>query len=208
MLKIGLTGNYYSGYNEVGDIFEELGMPVFDADLIIKYMLNYSVEYVNKIKFAFGENIYYAGLLDLSKFDTNEKFDKLFDIIQLDLIKSYEKWRIKNWNKFYTIFKCSVLFERKLDANMNYTITTFTPELQRKHDLITTSQMPREMIDNILSNEMDELLKNQKATYVIHGYRGLSELRKSVNDVHRAIMKKNTQGILSNEENLYKNIFS
>jgi len=207
MLKIGLTGNFYSGYNEVGDLFEELGMPVFDADLIIKYMLNYSSEYMNKIKFAFGENIYYAGLLDLKKFDTNDKFNKLLDIIELDLIKSYEKWRIKNWNKYYTIFKCSVLFERGLDKNMNFNITTFTPELQRKQDILNATQMPRETIDNILSNEMDELLKNQKATYVIHGYRGLSEMRKSVSNVHKAIMNKNPQGVLFNE-NSVKNIIS
>jgi dephospho-CoA kinase len=163
---------------------------------------------MNKIKFTFGENIYYAGLLDLKKFDTNDKFNKLLDIIELDLVKSYEKWRIKNWNKFYTIFKSSILFERGLDKNMNFNITTFTPELQRKQDILNATQMPRETIDNILSNEMDELIKNQKATYVIHGYRGLSELRKSVNNVHKAIMNKNSQGVLHNDDSSAKNIFS
>ena len=162
MLKIGLTGNFYSKYNEVGDIFEEKEMPVYDADLVIKYMLNYSEEYQQKIKSKFGNNIYHAGLLDLNKFDNNDKFDKLFDIIQFDLIKSYEKWRLKNWNKFYTIFKCSVLFERGLDKSMNYTISAFSPQLRRKQDIINDTLIPREKIENILSNEMDELIKNQR----------------------------------------------
>ena len=43
-------------------------------------------------------------------------YDNDVEVIELDLLKAYEKWRINHWDKPYTIFKCSVLFERELSS--------------------------------------------------------------------------------------------
>lgn len=191
MFKVGITGNFYSGYDVVAEIFEEKGVPVFDADVIIKYILNYSYDHINKIKEVFGPNIYQAGLLDLSKFDTNLKFDKLFEIIQLDIFKKYETWRIKNWDSIYTIFKCSVLFERKFNDLMNFTITTYKPKHIRKSDLRNHTSMPLVTIDNIIDGEMDELVKNQKSTFVVHNYHTIEQLRSQIDQIHKSLISKN-----------------
>jgi dephospho-CoA kinase len=179
MLKVGLTGNFYSGYNEAAEMFESNGIPVFDADLIIKFMVNYSEKVIKKIKNKFGDDIYFLGLLDTKKFESNKDFEKLFEVIELNLLKAYEKWRIKHWDKPYTIFKCSILFERKLSSSMNYCISVFKPQIERKKDIQNLTKIPQLTIDTIISNEMDELTKNQKSDFVIHNY--ASYFRDSIN---------------------------
>jgi dephospho-CoA kinase len=36
MIKVGLSGNRYSGKNEVCNIFRKLTIPVFEADTVLK----------------------------------------------------------------------------------------------------------------------------------------------------------------------------
>jgi len=115
MYKVGLTGNYFSGQNEVAKIFEDYNVRVFDANLITKFLINYSPIHIPKIKKEFGPDIYSVGLLDLSKLNDNKSFNKLLDIIELDLLRAYEIFRKRYKNDFYTIFYFDYIFERNLD---------------------------------------------------------------------------------------------
>lgn len=215
MIKVGLTGNFWSGHNEVADLFEERDIKVFDADLVLKFILLYSQEHITKIQSKFGKEIYQSGLLDLKYFDDNRKFNQLFDIVQLDLIKAYEKWRIKNWNSVYTIFKSSVLFERDLDKHMNFTISVYRPSSLRKWDLTQNSQINKHIIDFIIDNEMDEVVKNTKSTYQVNNYSSMEisysertdNLKKQVEKIHVALLKKNQNNFHEyNRTESYKNM--
>jgi dephospho-CoA kinase len=199
MIKVGLTGNYYSGYQQVAEIFEEMGVPVFDADVVLKFMINYSEKHVDKIKKSFGEDIYNYGLINTKMLENKKSFDKLLDVVQIDMIKSYEKWRIKNWNKCYTIFKSSILYERDLDNSMNFNITTYRPKNTRRNDLITHSSMPTTKIDSILNGEMDELIKNRKADYIIHNYNreeyniNTQYVKEQIQHINKSLLKKESR---------------
>lgn len=196
MLKVGLTGNFYSGYDNAAFLFESRGIPVFDADLVLRFMVNYSEKIIKKIKQKFGEDIYFLGLLDMKKFETNKEFDKLFEVVELDLLKAYEKWRVKHWDKPYTIFKSCVLFERKLNTSMNFSITVFKPQIERKKDVQNLTDIPLSTSDSIFSNEMDELLKNQKSDFVIHNYKSYFRdsidmgISNQLSNIHKALSKK------------------
>jgi len=203
MYKVGLTGNFYSGYNEVAEIFEAKGVPVFDADVVLKFMLNYSEKHIRKIKEKFGNDIYKMCLLDTKMINTNKEFDKLLDVVELDLVKAYEKWRIKNYNSHYTIFKSSIIFERKIEKFMNFNISVFRPKTERRRELTIFTSIPPLTIDDILDNEMDELEKNGKSDYVIHNYgiskQGSSEfgVEAQINNINKALIKKgNLSGLL------------
>jgi dephospho-CoA kinase len=197
MLKVGLTGNFWSGHNQVAEIFEEKGIHVFDADLVLKFILLYSNTHIEKIKSKFGNNIYEKGLLDLKYFDNNSKFDSLLEIVQLDLIKAYEKWRMHKWDYPYTVFKSSILFEREMDRHMNYNINVCRPAPMRKFDLIHGTQMSKHTIDFIVDNEMDETMKSSKSTYTINmggmesSFHEKSEnLKSQVFNIDRALKNK------------------
>ena len=40
MLEIALTGCRYSGKSSVSKLFRKIGVPVFDSDTILKFILN------------------------------------------------------------------------------------------------------------------------------------------------------------------------
>ncbi len=170
MLKVGLTGNFNSGHRQVVEHFYKSRTPVFDADLAIKYFLNHKKETIEKIKDEFGVNSYSYGLINLFKFDTNKKFDKLLSVITPEIFSTYERFRAENHKYAYTVFLSSVLFEKKWDTFMNYNINVFNPHMLRKKEILTKSSIQIDMIEYILDNEMDEYEKNTKSNFVIHNY--------------------------------------
>ena len=42
MIKVGLSGNRYSGKNRVVAMFKQIGIPVFEADVILKFILQHN----------------------------------------------------------------------------------------------------------------------------------------------------------------------
>jgi len=205
MYKVGLTGNYFSGQDEVAKLFKDFNVPVFDANLITKFLINYSPTHISKIKKEFGSNIYSVGLLDLSEFNDNKSFNKLLDIIEFDLLKSYEIFRKKYKNEFYTIFYFDYIFERNLDKILNFNITSFRPKYYRKSNMRYFTSFPENIIEKILDNEMDHFTKNSKSDYVIQNYNKdgdpLSDivigLENQVKLTHKRIMSKKSQEAVS-----------
>ena len=170
MFKIGLSGSYHSGIEVVADKFKSRGTPVFDADVIMKWMINQSPKHTRMIKDNLGEDIYQGDRLDLRKFESNSDYELMLDCIELDLYKCYELWRSKNSKQPYTVFKSSVLFERSMNKSMNFNISVFIPKNKRRIDLMTNTYILSSAIDSILDGEMDELVKNSKADFIIHNY--------------------------------------
>jgi len=205
MLKVGLTGNHYSGQYEVSHLFDDLDVPIFDANLITKFILNYSPQHINKIKKSFGDDAYEMGVLNLKNFNSNKDFDKLFDLIELDLLKAYERFRLNNSDSFYTIFKFDFIFERLIEKHLDFTICCYRPKLNRKSDMKYLTNYSFYLIDKILDNEMDEIHKNSKADYVVQNYNKNGDyksdivigLKSQIQNIHRQIMKKKNKSILS-----------
>ena len=183
MIKVALTGNFKSGHREIADIFIQNNTPVFDADLMMKYLLNFNKKMILKIKQNFGPNTYTYGLINFNKFEDTKKFNKLIDIIQPELFSKYENFRQKNYKFPYTIFLSSILFERGWNDKMNYTITTFKPQMLRRKSLINQTQMPNDMIDFILDNEYCEFIKNSKSNFVLHNYGEGNSEKKIENEI-------------------------
>ena len=55
MLTIGLTGGIGSGKSEVAGMFNQLGVPVIDADVIAHQLVKPGTEALSEITAAFGE---------------------------------------------------------------------------------------------------------------------------------------------------------
>jgi dephospho-CoA kinase len=206
MLKIGLTGNMCSGHDKVAKIFRNMNVPVFDADVAIKFLLNYREDMIKNIRIQFGDNIFDKGIIQPSKFNSTEKFDRLLDIIELELLKLYESWRLCHKSSSYTVFKCSILFERNLDKNMNYTISSFRPRYERAQSLVQTGLTMIQAYD-ILDSELDELQKNQRSTWIINNDEDVILQTKKI---HEIILSKSIKGILDNidYQSSMKNMFT
>jgi len=206
MLKVGLTGNICSGYIEVAKILRNFDVPVFDADIAFKFLLNYRQDITYNVRLKFGNDIIRRGLIDPTKFNSTEKFDKLLDLAQPSVLKLYDSFRYANSKAPYTVFKSSILFERGLDSEVNYTISTFKPKDSRAMHLSKEASIRLVEAYDIIESEMDELSRNQKSTHIIHNYDNLSLLTQA-KEIHDKIESKSIIKILDKTNNNYKNIF-
>lgn len=198
MYKVGLTGNYYSGQQEISQLFAEYNVKIFDANLLTKFFLNFSPLHIRKIQSYFGDNSYQMGLLNLSKFQTNSKFNELLDLVEFDILKTYESFRQKHKNEFYTIFYYDFIFERNLNSYFNFNINCHRPKKAREYDIQYFTEMSESKIKEILDNEMSEITKNSKSDYIIQNFNENGDyksdivigLQNQIFNVHKKIMSK------------------
>ncbi len=190
MLKIGLTGNKYSGKNTVIKYFKTLNVPVFDADVITRFILNYNSQVLVKVKERFPNNITASGFFDSQKFDTESKIEELLDIIEFDMIEAYNRWLLKHKDEEYTIFKSSVLFERGLNKNFDKIINVFCPLRMRaeRYEGTSLAYVNKHTLMDTMRQEMDEYTKNNKSDHVIHNYDTSLSLDTQIYDFHSHII--------------------
>lgn len=171
MITLGLSGSRYSGKNTVVEIFNRIGVPVFDADLILKFILNHNHELLGEVRKELGSDIFINHQLDLRGLKSST-FDKILDIVQDDLFNAYKKFNDKNERKgaIYTIFHSSILFERQWDKKVDLSITVFSPEGDRlKRARYQTNEGLLNIRDR-MKTEMDPLEKNEMADYILNNF--------------------------------------
>lgn len=193
MLKIGLTGNLNSGFINAAELFKLHEVPVFEADIALKFLLNYKEDLCRKIRIELGSSVYNKGILDYNKFSTTEKFDRLIDIVEADLFKLYNNFCVKNRDKSYTIFKSSIIFERNWDKKLDEVICTFRPKDDRALEISKQNNIRLVDAYSIVESEMDELIKNQRSKWIMHNYDKLSLLAQSKSihdDIEKLSFKK------------------
>lgn len=193
MIKVGLTGNRYSGKDRIAKLFEQISIPVFNADVVLKFILQYNLEIDKRIKIELGHTAYnLSGYLDPQKFNSTEKFNRLIDIVEPELFKAYEKFQLKKAkDSVYTIFHSSILFERDWNKKMDYNITTFAPKVERIKR--ANSQEPAlltQVLYGLMANEVDDLEKNKLSTYIVHNYADAIDITKQVDNIDQQLIDK------------------
>lgn len=166
MLKIGITGNVYSEHEKIAKQFYNIGVPLFDADVVIKFILNYRQDYIDLIRKKVGDHVFYHSYLEPSKM-TYYDFNTILDLIKSEVFNSYEKWRLRYKHNYYTMFLCSVLFEKEWNVHMNFNINVYRPESTRIEDFKKNNYY---FNSDIFNNEMSDSDKNTIANWVIHNY--------------------------------------
>lgn len=191
MLKIGLTGNRYSGKKVVAKCFKSLGIHVFDADVVMKFIINYNNQVFSNIKKEFGEEVSNLGLIDTQRFNSDEKMDKLFDLVEFDMWEAYNRFLLKHSSEPYTVFKSSILFERKLKTNFDKTINVFCPAKVRADRYSKSSLAGLSMwnVLEVMKQEMDEYEKNVLSDYIIHNYDDIQPVDSQINYIHTDLLE-------------------
>ena len=170
MIKVGLSGNRYSGKNRVVNIFKQIGVPVFEADVILKFILQHNYELQAEISDKLGRVYFKNGLLNEEKVKCDGKFSKILEIVKPDLMSAWNRFLKKNKGAIYCIFHSSILFESNLYKEMNQNISVFAPFSDRVDRCKYLTNKSVSSIYSLVKTEMDELDKNKLSKYVIHNY--------------------------------------
>jgi dephospho-CoA kinase len=202
MITLGLSGGRYSGKTTTTEVFKRIGVPIFDADLILKFILNHNHELLGEVRKTLGSDIFMNHQLDFRRLK-GKTFDKILDIVEDDIFNAYRKFNVKKEEKgaIYTIFSSSILFEREWDKKLDMSISVFAPEGDRLKRARYQTNEGLLCIRDKMKTEMDPLTKNEEADFIINnfnngevvGYIGLQpsklpNLLKQVNQVDQKII--------------------
>lgn len=204
MVKVGLSGNRYSGKNRVATIFNQIGVPVFEADVIIKFILNHNYELQGEISDRVGRLYFKDGALNEEKVKKDGVFSKIVEVIEPELYRAWRNFQDKNYKSIYCIFHSSILFEREWNKAMDSNITVFAPYTDRVDRCKFLSNKSVSSIYSLSKSEMDELEKNKLSTYIIHNYNNDSpfygDALKQVNEIDKKIIDKFLKDKMSDKE--------
>ena len=199
-MKIGLTGNRYSGKDTVAKIFGKMHVPVFDADVVFKFLVNHDLGIKDLMRTKFGESIYglQDDLLVPNMIKSDSDFNGMVESVEFEMRKAYEKFRVKNKESLYTIFKSSILFEAGWNVFMDYNISVFCSKRERIDRAKLVTAMSLSKIGEMLKGEMDETVKNGLSDYVIHNYETGADFDtiEQVNNIDKKMVDKYLEKII------------
>jgi dephospho-CoA kinase len=172
MLKIGITGGIGAGKSTVAGIFKVLGVPVFDADVTAKNILNTDPILREQIAAAFGSETYKKGLLDRKYlatlvFNNPNQLAKLNALVHPATIAAADKWASRFTDKPYIIKEAALLFEARTNEGLDYIIGVTAPVELRMTRVMDRDQVSREEVLNRMQHQLDDTEKMKRCNFVI-----------------------------------------
>ena len=176
MIKVGLSGNRYSGTDQICDILRKLTIPVFEADIVLKFIINHDITVSADIRSKLKHLHNNSGYIDPRLIKTKKEAEIVLESAQHELMSAYDKFSEKNKSSIYTIFHSSVLFEKEWHKLMNHNIAVFCPKITRMERCRELTKNKISDIAYLMRTEIDDLDKNKMANFVVHNYDGSKPL--------------------------------
>jgi dephospho-CoA kinase len=187
MIILGLTGSIGMGKSTTAKLFEEAGVPVYDADATVHRL--YEGEAAPAIEAAFpGSTV--NGEVDRTKLSARVVHDPaamkaLEGIVHPMLGASRQKFLLdaEHSGAPVAVFDVPLLFEtggeKRVDAVV---VVTTSPEVQRARILARDNMTP-EKLDAILARQLPDAEKRARADFVVDTSDGLEPVRARIRDI-------------------------
>ena len=171
MLKVGLTGGIGSGKSIVAEIFKVLGIPVFDADIEAKKVMQGDPVLKQQLIIEFGEETFTEGELNrpwlaAQVFNNVFKLDKLNALVHPATITAANNW-MNAQSSPYVIKEAALLFEAGSAGNLDYIIGVAAPEHLRIQRIMQRSNYSREEIKSRMSKQIADNIKMKLCDFVL-----------------------------------------
>jgi dephospho-CoA kinase len=179
MLVIGLTGSIGMGKSTTAKILQDFGFPIYSADRAVHDLLKKGGRAVAPIARQFPQTLKRGAidrkLLGQAVFAHPELLAKLEKIIH-PLIRKAERDFLGQARKDKApaaILEIPLLFETKAEARCDLTFCVTAPRKIQHARVLSRPGMSAERLQAILSRQMPDKEKRQKADYVIPTGSGL-----------------------------------
>ncbi|EAE5922805.1 dephospho-CoA kinase [Listeria monocytogenes] len=185
---IGLTGSVATGKSTVSNMIQQAGIPLVDADIAARKVVEPGTEGLKEIVAYFGEEILLAdGTLDRAKlgeiiFKDKEKREKLNEITH-PRVKDYmleARERFFGAGEELVFFDIPLLFESHLESLVDQIVVVWTtPETELKR-LMERNNLTKEDALRRIESQMGIDEKARKADFVIDNNESLEKTQKQV----------------------------
>lgn len=181
---LGLTGSVGMGKSTVARMFEELGVPVFDADAVVHRLQGPGGALFGPIEAAFPGTAGPAGVdrakLGAAVFGDASSLARLEEIVHPAVRKARREFLLEHAGAPLVVFDIPLLFEKggveEVDAVL---VVSASPELQRARVLARAGMTP-ERFAGILALQLPDAEKRARADYVIDTGASLGATRAEV----------------------------
>tara|TARA_R110002051_G_scaffold192723_1_gene261267 strand:+ start:16820 stop:17401 length:582 start_codon:yes stop_codon:yes gene_type:complete len=190
-MVVGLTGGIGSGKSTVAELFEALGVPVYNSDKEAKKLMTRK-EIRNQISALFGEKAYLKGELN-RQFIATKVFNNAILLEELNAIvhpavkKHFIVW--KNKQKYpYVIQETAILFENGLEGRFDTVILVTAPEEVRINRVTNRDKVTVEEVQARIANQWSDEEKSKRSDFIINNI-DLTETTKKVHEIHIQLLK-------------------
>ena len=171
MKKIGLTGGIGVGKTYVSKIFQQMGIPIFNADEQAKKCMVDDANLKEAVQLAFGENMYLKGVLQkeaLAKivFNNAEALEKLNALVHPIVKQKFEDWCIMQSTSM-VIKEAAILFESDAHLGLDSVVCVCAPEKLRISRVQKRDGFSVEQIQSRMSKQMPQTEKEELADFLI-----------------------------------------
>lgn len=191
---VGLTGGIGSGKSAATERFEYHGVPVVDADVVSRQVVEPGMPALSAIVAHFGKRVLREdGHLDrpaLREIIFHDPAEKLWlEALLHPLIRDEIARQLQESDACYTILSSPLLLESGQDALVDRVLVIDVPEsLQLKRTLARDDSSP-ETVRAIMDAQMSRKHRLSQATDVISNDRDLPLLHKAVDQQHEYYLR-------------------
>lgn len=171
-LKIGITGGIGSGKSTICNIFAQLGVPVYNADEMAKWLMQHQPALQQAIKKIFGTKAYVtndtlnrAHIAKLA-FANPNMLKQLNAVVHPAVLTHFNDWASKQQNN-YIVKEAALMFESNSFLDVDAIVTISAPEALRIKRTIARDQTDKQSVMKRIKNQMPEELKIKLADFVI-----------------------------------------
>ena len=192
-LIIGLTGSIGMGKSTVAAMFEERGVPVFDADAEVHRLQGPDGALLPAIEAAFpgttGPGGVDRGRLGAQVFGDDAALARLEAIVHPAVAAARQAFLIEHAGQQLVVFDIPLLFEKGGAAQVDRVVVVSAPaEVQRARVLARPGMTP-EKFAQILARQVPDAEKRARADHVIDSGTSLAETRTAVGELVEQLRK-------------------
>lgn len=187
MIKIALTGSIGMGKSTVAKMFEAAGVPVFDADAVVRQLQGPGGALIERIGELFPGCVR-SGTLDRECLAQIV----LADRSKLTLLESIVHPAVHEWRNAFIeehrdapvlMFEIPLLFETGADKEFDKIVVVSAPAEAQRARVLERQGMSADKLQSILERQMPDEEKRRRADFVIDTGGDLSTTEAQVGDI-------------------------
>ncbi|WKL58301.1 dephospho-CoA kinase [Asticcacaulis sp. ZE23SCel15] len=171
VIRLGLTGSIGMGKSTVAKMFADLGVPVWDADEVVHRLYATSQPLKDKLCLAFGvilkdNSIDRARLSEILKADPS-KFAVLDAIVHPLVREDRAGFMETHRDSPLVLADIPLLYETGSEKNLDYVLVVSAPPEVQKARVMARPGMTEAKFNDILSRQISDAEKRQRANFLI-----------------------------------------
>ncbi|GAA0177375.1 dephospho-CoA kinase [Clostridium sediminicola] len=197
MIKVGLTGGIGSGKSTVSNLIREKNIPIIDADIIARNVLDKYPEILINLKKEFGEIFFDDKGKLLRKefgdfiFEKNQRRKKLEEIMIPYIIKEINL-RMNEYDRIkekIVLIDAPTLIEHGLHKIMDINVLVWVDKDTQIRRVMIRDSLSRNNTINRINAQMCLDLKKEIVDYVVNNTGSIEDSEKQVDKIFKEIMK-------------------